>query len=96
MFDITTDDLIAVYERLKDRYPLVLTNTFAVDDGFEEDFPIICGEARNHKLWLYEHGGDFVFSVEIPGQVCHDHWHPEDVEDAVDDVIQFMEGKMKY
>lgn len=92
MFDITTDDLMAVYDQLKDRYPLVLTNTFALDDGFEEDMPIICGEACGRKFWLYEHGGDFVFSAEIPGKDYHNHWHPEDVETAVEDVTEFMEG----
>jgi hypothetical protein len=34
MFDITEEDVSAVYERLKDRYTLTLTNTLAVDGGF--------------------------------------------------------------
>ena len=33
-FDITVDDVIKVYEQLKDRYELILTSTSALDEGF--------------------------------------------------------------
>ena len=37
MFDSTVDDVMAVYEQLKDRYDLVLTTTSALDEGFTID-----------------------------------------------------------
>ena len=37
MFGITVDDVVKVYERLKDRFDLVLTTTSALDDGFTID-----------------------------------------------------------
>ncbi len=40
MFDITVDDVIEVYEQLKDRYALVLTTTSALDEDFTVDCPI--------------------------------------------------------
>lgn len=33
-YDNTDDDLKAIYEQLKDRYELVLTNTADLDQGF--------------------------------------------------------------
>ena len=36
MFDITVDDVVQVYEQLKDRYDLVLTTTSALDEGFTD------------------------------------------------------------
>ena len=41
MFDSTVDDVMAVYEQLKDRYDLVLTTTSALDEGFTIDCPIV-------------------------------------------------------
>ena len=90
------DNLKNIYMQLKDKYNLRLTNTFDLDVGFTEDFPILCGEARNIKFWLYEYADEFVFSVKVPGKRYHDHWHPFTVKDAINDVVNFMEGKLKY
>lgn len=96
MFDISTEDLIAVFDRLKDRYPLELTNTFAVDDGFTEDLPIIVGHHHGQTLWLYEYGGDFVLDVLDEAMTQGTHWHPQEVEEAAADIAEFMEGRADY
>lgn len=96
MFDITEQDVLAVYNHLKDRYDLVMTTSFAVDDGFEEDCPLLLAKAHGLVLWLYEWGGDFVLDVLDEAQTKGTHWHPYDVEDAVEDIIEFMEGKSDY
>lgn len=96
MFDFTVDDVIAVYEQLKDRYALVLTTTSALDEGFTVDCPIIVGKAHGQIIELYEYGGDFVLDVMDAEQTKGTHWHPIDVEDAVDDIAEFMEGKSDY
>ena len=36
-------ELQQIYDQLKDRYPLTFTNTFALDDSFTVDLPIIVG-----------------------------------------------------
>ena len=96
MFGITVDDVVKVYERLKDRFDLVLTTTSALDDGFTIDCPIIVGKAHDQIIELYEHGGDFVLDVMDEKQTKGTHWHPNDVEGAVNDIVNFMEGKSDY
>ena len=96
MFDITENDVKAVYEQLKDRYPLTLTNTLSVDDGFEMDCAILVGKAHGLMLWLYEHGGDFVLDVINEEVTAGTHWHPQTVKQAVADVADFMENKPEY
>lgn len=96
MFGITVDDVIAVYEQLKDKYALVLTTTSALDEGFTVDCPIIVGKARGQIIELYEDDGDFVMDVMDAEQTKGTHWHPNDVEGAVNYIVEFMEGKSDY
>ena len=96
MFDISVDDVVEVYEQLKDRYDLVLTTTSALDEGFTIDCPIIVGKAHDQIIELYEDGGDFVLDVMDAEQTEGTHWHPNDVEGATDDIVEFMEGKSDY
>lgn len=96
MFCITIDDVLEVYEQLKDRYALVLTTTSALDEGFTVDCPIIVGKAHGQIIELYEDGGDFILDVMNAEQTKGTHWHPYDVESAIDDIVEFMEGKSDY
>ena len=96
MFDIPTADVSAVYERLKDRYALTLTNMFAVDDGFRVDMPILTACAHDRILWLYAYEGEFVLDVMDAAHTMGTHWHPMDTEQAVQAVTAFMEGTAEY
>ena len=96
MFGITVDDVIKVFDQLKDRYDLILTTTSALDEGFTIDCPIIVGKAHDQVIELYEDGGDFVLDVMDAEQTKGTHWHPNDVEGATDDIVEFMEGKSDY
>lgn len=96
MFDITVDDVVQVYEQLKDRYDLVLTTTSALYEGFTVDCPIIVGKAHGQIIELYEDGGDFVMDVMDAEQTKGTHCHPNDIEGAVDYIVEFMEGKSDY
>ena len=96
MFRITVDDVLAVYEQLKDRYALVLTTTSVLDEGFTVDCPIIVGKAHGQIIELYEDGGYFVLDVMDAEQTKGTHWHPNDVEGAVGYIVEFMEGKSDY
>lgn len=93
---IRTEDLYAVYEQLKDRYHLTLTNTFSFDDGFTEDFPILIGRAHGQIIQLYECGGDFVLDILNDDKTAGTHGHPVDVAAAVDEIVEFMEGESDY
>ena len=96
VFYITVDDVIKVYNQLKDRYELVLTTTSALDEGFTVDCPVIVGKAHGQVIELYEDGGDFVLDVMDIKQTKGTHWHPNDIEGAVNDIVEFMEGKSDY
>ena len=96
MFDMTDENVLAVYEQLKDTYDLVLTTTSALDEGFTIDCPIIVGKAHGQILELYSDGDMFVLDVMDAEQTKGTHWHPNDVDSAVEHIVKFMEGKSDY
>lgn len=96
MFDITVEDVFAVYEQLKDRYELVIANSLELDEGYSVDCPVLVGKAHGQIVELYEDGGDFVLDVMDAEQTMGTHWHPNDVESAVAYVAEFMDGKSDY
>ena len=90
------NDVFAVYEQLKDQYPLVMTTTSVLDEGFTVDCPILVGKAHGNIIELYENGGMFVMDVMDEKQTQGTHWHPDDVERAIYRIVEFMEGKSDY
>ena len=96
MLYITVDDVTAVYKELESRYDLLLTNSFSLNEGFTIDCPVIVGKTHGQIIELYECDGDFVLDVMDEEQTMGTHWHPNDVEDAVNDIVEFMEGKSDY
>ena len=96
MFDIAGDDILKVYEQLKDRYALVLTTTYALDEGFTIDCPIIVGKAHGQIIELYKDDPLFVMDVMDEEQTKGNHWHPYNVEYAVYDIEDFINGKSDY
>lgn len=90
-------DTNEVYEKTKRKYPIVLTNTYALENGkkdWDEDFQIVYGESPAGKFSLYDNGLDIVFDVEKTDG-SYTHWHPIDTEEAIKDVLLFMEGICK-
>ncbi len=100
MFYITVRDVLNVYNRLKNSYPLVLTTTSALnvesDAGFTIDCPIIVAKAHGQIIQLYEYDEMFVLDVMDEDHTKGTHWHPCTVEDAVRDIEDFMNGKSNY
>ena len=96
MFGITELDVISVYNQLKDRYSLVLTNTMALDEGYTVDCPIIVGKAHGQIIELYEDDGMFILDVMDEAQTQGTHWHPCNIENAVKHIVEFMKGKSDY
>ena len=88
--------LIKVYNRLKEKYSIKLTNTAALNDGFSIDCLILVAAAHGQILYLYDYDGDFVLDVMNAEKTKGCHWHPFDVESAVNDITAFMEGESDY
>ena len=95
-FGITANDVFQVYVRLKDKSPLEMTTTAALDEGFTVDGPILVGKAHGQIIELYEDGGMFILDVMDVQQMKGTHWHPYDVDAAVEDIVEFMEGNSDY
>ena len=95
VFDSAYDDLIAVYDQLKDKYDLLLTTTDELNEGFTVNCPIIVGKAYGKIIELYD-DGIFVLDIMNAEQTMGTHWHPIDVEEAVKNIEDFMNGKSDY
>lgn len=93
---ITEKELLDVFERLKDRYGVVLTTTSAADDGFTVDCPIMVCRAHGQIMWLYAYEDVFVMDVMDEKKTKGTHWHPCTVEDAVRDMTEFLNGRANY
>ena len=96
MFNQTDDDVFTVFNRLKDKYPLVMTTTFALNEGFERDCPILVGKAHGQIIELYNDYGMFVLAIMDEAQAKGTHGHPCDIAAAAEEIAAFMEGKMDY
>ena len=96
MFHITVKDVYAVYEQLKNKYPLHMATAAELDEGFTIDCSVLVGKAHGQIIELYEDGGMFVLDVMDEDQTKGTHWHPNNVKSAANDIIEFMEGKSDY
>lgn len=93
---ISETALLEVYQRLKEKYSIKLTYTAALNDGFSIDCLILVAAAHGQILYLYDYDGDFVLDVMNAEKTKGCHWHPFDVESAVNDITAFMEGESDY
>ena len=96
MFGMTEQHVIAVYNQMKDSYPVLLTNTINLDEGFTIDCPILVGESHGQIMELYSDGDMFILDVMDEAQTKGTHWHPSDVESAIKYIVEFMDGKSDY
>ncbi len=105
------NDIERIYNELKDKHKLLLTNTFALNDRFTCDVPVIYGEAEQGRFWLYEDKDvldygimQFVFLVEYKKKACFRkrlktfrvHWHPETIGQAIEEVNDFMTASYSF
>ena len=84
------DEIVYVYEKLKDRYNLMITTTAELNEGYTIDIPVLCGEGKCGKFRLYDYGM-LTLDVDLEsGTRTHTHCLYGDY--AVDDVVAFIEG----
>lgn len=89
-------DLAQVYLQLKDKYPLELTNAFSLDAGFHEDFQVLFGQSSQNIFYLYHDGVIAIFDIENRAGTHADHWHPDDTQEAMQMVVDFMEDTCEF
>ena len=89
-------DLDLIYRQLKDRYPLVLTNAFSLNAGFRKDFQVLFGQSSQNRFYLYFDGVISIFDIENQAGTLADHWHPDDTQEAMQMVIEFMEDTCEF
>ena len=88
-------DLKPIYTQLKDRYDLKLTTGLAVDAGFGWDLPVLTGASGKDTFYLYDNGANAILDYNTETGISCNHWHPEDEEEAILLVIEFMEGRLR-
>lgn len=100
MFNITVDHLFEVYKQLKDSYDLTMTTTSVLNaeanEEFSVDCPIIVCKAHDKILYLYVYDDMFILDVMDNAQTKGTHWHPFYIETAVNDIIDFINGRLDY
>ena len=96
MFENTDKEILAVYEQLKDQYDLLLTTSFALDEGFTVDCPVLVGKAHGQIMELYNDGCLFVLDIMDEAQTKGTHLHPNDVQAAAAYIEEFMKGNLDY
>ena len=93
---MANNDLEFIYEQLKDKYDLVLTNTSALDARFNAYSKILTGKSLFGTFYLYkQHDPEFVFEVDL-SDGTYAHWHPDSKEEALQDVFDFMDNAIGW
>ena len=70
MFGITSDDVFSVYTKLKNRYPLLMTTAFALDEGFTDDCPVLVGKAHGYRVQNVQAVDLFPRGAHVESIVC--------------------------
>lgn len=80
-------DPTAIFEQMKDEYPLVVT----MEPAYDYEIPVLHGESSAGKFELWDNGLDIIFDIYKPDGT-YTHWHPSDVSEATEAVREFMNG----
>lgn len=90
-----------IYNSLKDKYELTLTNTLALNEGYTINTPVIVGQNGKDRFELYSENGDeynLVFLVFFSNPYLQSkdnelhcsHWHPTLASVAIRGIETFM------
>lgn len=89
-------DLSLIYQQLKGKYHLELTNAFSLNAGFLKDFQVLFGQSSHNKFYLYDDGMIAIFDIENLAGTLADHWHPDNTQEAMQMVVDFMEETCEF
>lgn len=83
-------DPVAVYEQLKKDYPV----TLAMEPCWDYEIPVLYGKSSLGQFELWDNGMDIIFGINRPDGTST-HWHPGDVQEAVEAAVLFLQGKFR-
>ena len=92
---MTETDVVRIYQKLSDRYPLILTNSLAAGFMTSLEFPVLKGTSSlgNFELF-YDDVPSFAFYAMRDNGEEFAHTHFYSVSEAEQAVADFMEGKL--
>lgn len=82
-------DPVAAWELLKDSYSVTVT----MEPAWDYEVPVLRGESSLGKFEVWDNGLDILFEIYKPDG-AYTHWHPNDVNEAIEAVREFMEGRL--
>ena len=89
-------DIVKIYNKLREHYPVHLNSSLAVSSNFRNDFPILSGTSGLGKFEVFFDGFSYPFyAMQEDDEEVYDHWHlrtPDAVERAV---VDFMSNKAR-
>ena len=87
-------DVTIVYERICDKYPVMLRGSRELGFKSPVDFPVLQGHSVLGHFRLFYDGVSFPFYVIQEDGSLHMHWHLQTPEEAEITVAKFMEGTL--
>lgn len=86
-------DILMIYEKLHESYPISINSSLLVNPNFKIDFPILCGTSNLGKFEVFYDDVSFPFyAIRDNGDVFA-HWHLQTPDEVEKTVVDFMEGK---
>ena len=68
-------DIIKIYEKLRESYPISVSSSLAVSPNFKIDFPILCGVSSLGKFEVFFDDVSFPFYAMRDNGEVFAHWH---------------------
>ena len=87
-------DVVRIYERLRESYPVTLKNSLAMGYKSSMDFPVLCGKSCLGKFEVCFDDVSFPFYAMHDDGVIYAHWHLQAPSEVEKTVVDFMEGKI--
>lgn len=88
-------DIQAIYERLRDRYPIVLSSSLSLGFNGKVDFPVLYGQSVLGRFELfYDDVPSFAFYAMDDSGGVFAHFHLQTPAEAEKTVLDFMDGKL--
>lgn len=87
-------DVLKIYEKLHESYPISVKSSLAVSPNFKTDFPILCGISNLGKFEVFFDDISFPFYAMNNNGDVFAHWHLQTAQEVEETIVNFMEGNM--